>query len=458
MEPSAAITKALEVLATRASITALPRAYYKGDHRTKLHSKDFTNPHRTVIEGIRDNQCRKVIEVVVDRLRITGFTPDDPNAAVFAARAWDLWQASRMDLRLDEWFRGSEICGEPAAIIVDVDDDGAVRFYPQQPEQVWIDPDPVDPARARTAVKLWRGGDGVPRATVYTDGDQHYVYRGTTPVNADPLTGELPKATEGAGQRYTLEAEVPNALPGVCPVFAADITYTDLTDVIPLQDLLNAELQREAVSGEYYSFGLRVFLGLEMEIDPETGQKVPPFDVSANRAVFLPTGYDGQRPEVRDLPGQDPAPFLAAAAAHRLAIASSTSTPAYLLAGGTDYPSGAARRTAEAPFIAKIQSRQTVYGAAIAAAAAYAVRLDGLAAGLDADVPGLTVQWARADVTEERDAAATVADLAALGVPLSYLLPRYLGWSQEEADAAQAAADVAAAERRTGAADLGLLG
>lgn len=436
-----ALAAAVTGLQTRAGTTLLPRAYYKGDHRTRLHSDNFTNPNRAVIENIRDNQCRKIVEVVIDRLTPTGFTPTDPAGELAAARAWDLWQTSRMDLRLDQWLRGSEITGQPATIIVDVDEAGQVQFYPQQPETVWVHTSPTNPTRALWAVQLWTDDDGYRRATIRTAGPEHFVYRG-------------PKADQDAGtaERYVLTETVPNPVPGVCPVFTATIGYTDLTDAIPLQDMLNAELQREAVAGEFYSLITRVYLGYELEEDPETGQPKAPFGIG-DRQIFLPdTGTD-----VKDLPGQNPAPFLEAASAHRQAIASASSTPAYLLtSGGQEYPSGAARRTAEAGFIAKVKNRRAVYGAALADAAAYAVALDALTtAGTLIPLPELAVMWEPADVSEQ-PTPPTVTELAAMGVPLALLLTRYLGWTQEAADEAQAAADMAAAERAAAASAYGM--
>ena len=434
-----ALAAALNGLQTRAGETALPRAYYTGKHRTRLHSDKFTNPHRAVIEGIRDNQCRKVVELTVDRLTVSGFTADDPADELYAARAWDIWQHSRMDLRLDQWLRGSEITGQPAAIVVDVDSSGQTHFYPKQPEDMWVRTSTVNPARAVYAVALWQDDADRRHATVYTDGDQHYIYTG-------------PGANEqNSADRYVLTNEVPNPIPGICPVFTAATGYTDLTDVIPLQDLLNAELQRGAVAGEYYSLITRVYLGYELEEDPETGQLVEPFGIS-DRQLFLPdTATD-----VKDLPGQDPRPFLDAASAHRQAIASATSTPAYLLTSGQDYPSGAARRTAEAGFTAKIRNRQKLYGAALGDAAAYAVALDALAtAGTTIATPGLTCQWEPVDVSDT-PAQPSVADLSAMGVPLASLLTRYLGWTQEAADEAQAAAEAAHAEQAAANAAFGM--
>lgn len=435
-EAQIALRYATAKLSERAANTRLNRDYYEGRQRTHLHSPDFTNPHRAVIERVRDNQCRRVVNLTVDRLTVTGFQGGSDSQApsimsdTFAQRAWLLWKASRMGLRLDNWIRGAEITGKQASIIVDTDESGQVRFYPQQPEQVFAETDPINPTKTLWAVKLWRGTDNRDRATVYTAGAEHHLFVGPERGKyVDPV-----EAVETVFQSYSYESSYPNKMPGVCPVFVADIGYSDLDDVIPLQDLVNAELQREAVSGEAFSFSTRVWLGLEMEIDRETGEKKAPFEVSTNRQYFIPPGIDGERVEVKDLPGQDPTPFLNAANAHRMAVARASNTPAYLLLSGGDYPSGEARRAAEASFISKIESRQAYYGSAIADAASYAVLLDAASSGAQLlDVPVVETSWRRADVTAERDAMFVVKELAGLGVPVPELLVHYMGWSPEMA-------------------------
>lgn len=463
-----ALTRAVTWLGMQAGPTQLRRYYYDGKHRTQLHSPDFVNPHRLTIEGIRDNRCRPVVNTTVDALTVQTFRPADDASeiqAVYAEKANQIWARSHMDLRADQWLRGSEITGQPTAIIVEADDDEGLQaeLWPQQPEQVYVYSAPSDPCRALWAVKLWKGDDDRRRATVYTDGPEHFVYAERHPqddtygpgtVSPDQAYAWQQQVVNTGAQSWDLETVVPNNLPGVCPVSVAAIGYSDLDDAIPLQDMLNAELQREAVSGEYYAFITRFFLGMEGKL--VDGKIVPPFDVSANRQYFLPRDETGQAPSVMDLPGQDPAPFLAAADSHREAIARITSTPAYMLQQG-EPPSGVALITATKPFTTKIHNRQAIYGAALADALEYAVTLEYALAGVElTEEPDLVCVWAEDDLSAEADRVKTVATLSALGVPLSTLLTRYMGWSREDADAAQTAIDVAGLQRAADAAAFGM--
>ena len=434
------ITTALEGLTRRAQETAVNRAYFDGRHPIPSASKSLIDPYREVIAGVSENHIPNIVGLCVDRLEVTGFTPVIEDAAGLAAAqvAWDGWQQSRMDLRAGDWLTASEVTGKQACLVVWPDSRGVVRYWPQQPEAMWAQMSEERPGEVLWAAKAWKGDDGVRRVTLYTTTDVQ-VWASTD------LTNERPAAAT-----YRMETVEEHPL-GVCPVVAVELGRSDVDAAIGPQQALTKSLMNAAVTGEMYAISTRVYTGVEMVLDPVTGELRGPFEGGPNRTVFLQQAGD-VAPSVTDLPGQNPTPFMSQAQDHRQALAMVTRTPAHLLLQGSVPASGLALSIAEAPFVAKVKQRQALYGAVIAdAARLYLLVSMYLSTGQVVAVPELMTTWKRADSQAETDAIQGVVDLTSVGVPLEVALTRLLGWSQEEAAAAQQASDVARAEQQRAA-------
>lgn len=429
------ISETVRQLRDITAATRKNRDYYTGHHAPAFMTNTYTNPHRELIYGLRDNQCRNVIDLVVDRLTITGFAPNaisDTAMTAAAARGWDLWQANRMEGRVRDWFTSCEVAGRDGVIIVWPDSTGKVRFWLQEPGQCGFERSEEDPDRLLWVSKRWWDGTHS-NITVYTP-DMVEVWTSTSTLR-DP-----------DAETYRLDPAQTMVNPlGQTPAYAVRLTVSDLDSVIPLQNALNTTLANAAITGAYYSQPMRVWLGMELEIDPETGKKVPPFELGASRSVFLPPAGEGeQNTDVKDLPGHSPIPFIAEADSYRAAIARVTRTPAHLLLQAGDIPSGEALRVAEAPFIAKVEARQHLYGAVIADAVALAVRLDlGM---YDAAMELVTV-WKPAASESLESNAKVATDLSSIGVPLAVVLVKVMGWDAETAQAVAEQAAAAAADK-----------
>jgi hypothetical protein len=454
---------AYDGLSKRILDTQVMRDYYEGRHRRLMASNNFINPFRSIIDGAVENMCRPTVDLCVDRLDIASFEsvePGDPIADAAADFAWDLWQDSHMDLNLQDWLREMEITGHPGTLIVWPDGTGDVDIAPQKPENVWAQMSEENPGVVVWAVKFWRGDDGFSRATLYTaDQITVYVSSDRSLMRPDPSTYSIQAPTyelddDGVPATVITDNPMPNPFQR-CPVFVADLGCSDLRDVIPLQNMLNKALANSLVAGEGFSLPLRVWLGLDVEIDPETGRKVPPFTVGTNRDVFLPANMDGMQPvDVKDLQGHSPEPFLLEADSHRAAIARIARVPQHLLLQNSVPVSGLALTIAEQPFVAKLHGRQRRYGATIIDAVEFAFEVAMyIKTGRPVEGPGVGIVWKAAETQSPLDNIKNVTELTSVGVPLKTALVKLLGWSEEEAEAAQDAADAAKMAAVTNAAN-----
>ena len=431
------IADAIASIRQTAANTARTRGYYDGPGQATPFSKDtaWTNPHRNMIQGLRDNQCRSVIDLTVDRLQLTGFTTTTSGDVIqeaLAARAYDLWQANRMGLRSRQWFTSLEVTGAEGAIVVWPDTDGNVRLWVQDPEQVAFEADEERPERLLWLAK--RYWDGTASVMIMYWPDSVETWKSSSPLH-DPDAAT-----------YTLTNEQVNPF-GFVPAVATGLGgYSDIDSAIPLQDLLNQALANSAIASLTFSLPIRVWSGLEMGLDPETGEKVAPFELGTQRTAWLPPAAPGETaPDVKQLSGEAPTALLAEADSHRRAIAAVTRTPVHLLLQAGDFPSGEALRTAEAPFVAKVQARQALYGAALSDALSMAVVIDTyLSTGVMLARPDFETVWTPAGSDSMESNAKVVEMLVGVGVPLDVALVRVMGWSAEDAAVIGQRADEAA--------------
>jgi hypothetical protein len=401
------------------------RRYYAGDFPSVFSSEtDFTNPARRLIDGICDNQCKGVIDLTIDRLQVNGFATTSPNDVVqeaLSARAFDLWQENRMSLASRNFFTSLEVTGEEGAIIVYPDSSGRVRLWVQEPEQIAFERSPQNrETLVWIAKKFWDTNASV--IIVYTADVVQTWRSNSTLVDPDEST-------------YRLVSEEPHPF-GFVPAVAVGMQgCSDIDLAAPLNEMLNQALANSAIASQFFSLPLRVVTGLEVEIDPETGHKVPPFKIGLERTLFLPGAMQGEQPiGVEQLSGEAPTALLAEADSHRRAIAAVTRTPVHLLLQSGSFPSGESLRTAEAPFIAKVKGRMDVYGSALADALSIAVVIDAfLKTGIILPRPDLVTTWAPAGSESLESNSRVVETLVSVGVPLEIALVKVMGWDSETA-------------------------
>ena len=134
-------------------------------------------------------------------------------------------------------------------------------------------------------VKRWLEIDGTAWAVLYLP-DRIVKYRAAkaaSTLDASQYENGQTPSVLAAPQNWRVDQTIPNPL-GVVPVVQftnrpALLTEgrSDLVDVIPLQDAVNKLRSDMLVAAEYAAYRQRFVVGLELEVDEETGQVTPPF-------------------------------------------------------------------------------------------------------------------------------------------------------------------------------------
>jgi hypothetical protein len=139
-------------LSMQSLIYTLFAQYYVGNHRLAYASEKFRNAFGRLFAAFADNQCSRVVDILADRLNITGFQccddPLDPNATpddALAAWAWtNLWEQNRMTRKAGEVHQEALRCGDAYVIV-----------WPNSAGRPIIHPQPAASARC-TSIKRTR--------------------------------------------------------------------------------------------------------------------------------------------------------------------------------------------------------------------------------------------------------------------------------------------------------------
>lgn len=434
---------------TLADRYGLYRRYAAGDQDLAFATPKYAATFGTLFREFSYNRCAMVVDAIADRLQVERFNVE--RVAGADETAGDLWRRNRMDGRAGEVHKDA-LRGGDAYLIVwpetgDALGDGAAfpQFWPQKPEQVRVRYDDERPGKITMAAKTWTLSDKRRRVNLYfPDRIEKYVTRArSTTLNAEAL------------ERYPIAGEpwpVPNPW-DVVPVFhfannagTGEHGGSELRDVVPLQDALNKVLTDLLLASELAGFPQKVILGLDAG-DPNVQEGLRRLEAGLNKIFTIPFDPGGQPPNIDEFSAANLPQIVAVVEMFDKLISRVSRVPVHYLQMSGDFPSGRALRTAEAPFVSKIEDRQTAFGNVWEDVMHLALRMAGVA-----DPGMLTTVWKSAAPLSEEDEWDLALQKSAVGLPIEQIL-REVGYDEEEI-ATIVAEKTAVAERF----DMGLTG
>lgn len=440
------INNALKTHAAKGAEYKLFIDYYEGRHNLAFATVKWRNTFGSLFRQFADNLCAPIVDAAADRLKVTGFsvpkervapegipstsgagtpTPpsDDPasdtptSTSSTAELLKEIWDYNNMDRKSGTVHEHVLKAGD-AYIIVWPDADGEPILSPNPAHQVccyYAD----DGETIEYASKLWQLDNGQWRLNLY------YPYQIEKYITTSSIKGIPQKAQ--AFRSYVepgIMWPMPNPY-GVVPVFhfankpeMGVWGQSELWNIISLQDGLNKSVADMLVAMEFVSLPQRWATGLEVPEDPVTGKPIPPFEAGVDR-IWANPDPDGR------FGAFEPANlsnFSQVQNDFRLDMARISRTPLhYLSMGGSSqsafvsvaYPSGEALKTAEAPFISKLEDRQTTYGDVWEAVMAFAA----LIKGIKIKATDILTEWLPSAPRSESDELENAQTKLAVGIP-----------------------------------------
>lgn len=432
---------AIDDVKRRAPVIARRRRYYEGEHPTvvDVNSPTLSPFMRDLLTDLSDNLCDDVVDEPVDRLAIQAFTSTVPGVAETVTATME---ANRFDTRLSVIFRDAWLAGDGYAI-VEQDPNGDWRFYRQQPEQMAVRYSALLPDLIQVAAKVWQDGKRW-RVTLYygkdSDGGarvEKYASKGTSPNG-------IPEARAFRPLEGQDDQGEPNALQGAdwdrVPVFhfPADEVgcygRSVLTDVIPLQDLLNKSVADLVTAMEDVALPQRFATGIQAQYNDDGSEK-PLYRKSRSALEIIRTA--ATEAQFGQFDGADLSQFLAVQESWRSEIARKGYLPPHSVGLGGETPTGISLLVTEGRQIKRVKNAQRNWGWVVRDMAAY---MASKTLGRPVDVSMLDLEWERPETRDDQAMWELLLLKRDLGVPDEVILTEggydadeVKGWLEDKA-------------------------
>ena len=333
--------------------------YYHGK-QTLMLSDEANKLFGKLFGHIRYNVCATVVDTLAARLIVDGFDAESDATQEYLT---ELQAKQRLQTLYSRTHKEAAKSGD-AYVMVWPQDSGEPGIYLQPTGAITVRYDTDgDLPKIVEAVKFWYYGNPTKRGS-YIGRLTHYTPKlvrrfiketGTVPQFPEELSGWQP---------YSDQPEFANPW-GRIPLYRfansldSELGQSELRDVLPLQDALNKTLVDTLIGAEYQGLQQRWVSGLDLDVDPATGERRMPFKAGGHRLWVSPS------PEASfgQFDQADLTQLTAFMTAIEQRVARVSRTPYHLFAlESGNFPSGEALKTAEAPLAEKVQERQTIWG------------------------------------------------------------------------------------------------
>jgi hypothetical protein len=319
-------------------------SYYEGEQqKLKFAQARYKSAFKDLFNDWRDNFCGLIIDSATERMRVEGFR--FPGKGKMDEDAQKFWQRNQLDALSNAVHLDAMVQGR-AYVIVWGGPDGEPLITPVSAEEMAVQYKPGSSTELEAAARFFMDAWGRQWVTLWTE---TYVYE-------VPLGNTLWEQ----GERK------PNPL-GIVPVVPFHNRsringdpYSDLANVIPIQDAINKITSDALLASEFAAWPQRWVTGLEIQED-DNGNPKAPYDVGLDKLL------QAENPEVKF--GQFEAAdlknyvnFINLLVQH---LSSVSRTPShYFLVNQNTAPSGEAIISAEAGLVSKVKERMLYFGEA----------------------------------------------------------------------------------------------
>lgn len=319
-------------------------SYYEGDQQKLAFAQTrYKTAFRDLFNDWRDNFCGLIIDSSTERMRIKGFRV--PPEGGMDKEAMEFWKKNRLDslsngVHLDAMVQGR------AYVIVWANKKGDPIVTPVSAEEMVVQYKPGSHTELEAAARFFQDAWGRQWVTLWTE---TYVYE--VPLGKTEWE-------QGTEQKNPLK-KVP-VVPFHNRARLVGEPYSDLANVIPIQDAINKITSDALLASEFAAWPQRWVTGLEIEED-ENGNPKEPFKVSVDKLLQAdaPDAKFGQF-EAADL--KNYVNLINLLVQH---LSSVSRTPShYFLVNQGNAPSGEAIISAEAGLVSKVKERMLYFGEA----------------------------------------------------------------------------------------------
>ena len=260
------------IVKDRADHYSLLESYYKGEQDLPIDPTELRSRFGQTFADFRDNLAKPIIEAADGRVRIQDFG----GSKGLGRDAMKVWERANMVVE-STWVHKEAMIKGDAFLIVLPGEDERADMWPQISENMALKMNDVWPRKKDAALKWWvmldEDGKQYVRANLYfEDRIERYVTQAEGATFEEDLSKYVQYGGEGEWMTKHQAGEV--------PVFAFQPNYSlsggagvsDLEDAMALIDLINKGFLDMAVASEFTSAPQRWATGVEIPLDPKTGE------------------------------------------------------------------------------------------------------------------------------------------------------------------------------------------
>lgn len=434
------LTKALygQLVARRPTIDA-SASYYDGQHNLAFASEKFLEAFGGLFRAFADNWCGVVVDAVEERLNVEGFRTADDDEKPYTP-AWDIWQRNKLDAQSQLAHQESLIGGVSYAVVW-LDDDSKAQVMVESAASTIVADKPSVYGKRAAALRCWMDDAGYEHAQLFLPDELYLLRSKNRRVNGYPSQGGA-WIVDPDGQNIDTSGRMPNPL-GVVPVvpflnkprlylssrlrrpWAA---HSEIVSIVPLQDAVNKLVADLLVASEFAAYAQRYVTGYEPQVDPETGQEMPPPFKSGAGKVWV---VDDPAASFGQFAPADLSNFVQAVDMVIQHVASISRTPPHYLNASADRLSGESIKAAETGLVAKVRRKMRYFGESWEEV----MRLCGMVEKDSklAEADEMETVWADPESRTEAEHVDAALKKASLEVPLRQLWED-LGYSPSQID------------------------
>lgn len=389
-KPETDLEKAVDVINKRYYYYKRLYDYYDGFHDLSFAVEQFRNAFGSLFKEFADNLCPIVIDSIVDRLELIGFTLETeknndtvinmpPNDTTFnnqeikdnntltipkrqktiADEAWDLWRVCRMKQVQHQIHLEAILAGDSYLLVwTNPEDESEVIAYPQKAQQFYIQDNEENPNNPDFAAKVWIENNRKRVTLYYADRIEKYI---SINKSGDPKKEDDFEHYNEEDGGWLIDNKY-NRVPAFRFTHKSRMGSwgtSELRNVIPLQNALNKSVLDLIIAMEYSALPQRWATGVEFPKDMLTGETINPFE-NGSDSLWNTANENAKFGQFQNADLQQ---FIQVQDSFRMEIARISKTPVHYFTVQTgNAPSGSALRTIEKPLVEKCEKAQTEFG------------------------------------------------------------------------------------------------
>lgn len=414
-------------------------AYYKGDHGLRFTSSKYREQFGKMFGKYAENVCALVVDSVEERLDVEGFifpkptddAPDtDPPATEADPDAWRIWQDNGLDAKsqtahtealvkgvvyvLVSPFRSEFVAGRSPKITIEDPLQTIVEYDTGTRERIVGMKRWSDPGAKRTYATLYYP-NRIEKWQTATWQDAGGRFRLPTGQFASSESWE-PRSVPGEAWPLPHSLGVVPLVPLVNRPRLLGEGESEIKQVIPIQDAINKIAVDGLIASDASAFRQKWATGIEIPIDPDTGETMEPFKPDIDRIISTAA------PDAKfgNFEASDSANYTTQLDQKYQAVATISGTPFhYFMQHSGQPPSGDSLRGSETRLTRKANRRARQFGEGWEEVEQLSFRVLG---DPRADVLDAETKWAPTEtMTESEHIDALIKKRSGLKVPLRQL-------------------------------------